>query len=473
MVNSRRDLTPQDNIGGTEVAQYPAPSFFDQFGADKQRTAPGKDRQFPKTDLRYWMGAVYKREYEYGGKTMCINHYCARIQHDGKRVIFSLHTSNRNAAAAKARTIYLYLLSSGWAATLEKFKPAKEPGTPNAVETIGQLITAILGSSTAHKQSLFAYAQKLRTIVAHIFGIEGGKKRFDYRKGGRDEWRSRIDAIPLSKLTGASIQRWKVDFIARAGNNPKELRTARISANSILRQASSLFAPKHLEGVVLPPGFSSPFQGVKFEPRQSMRYQSSFDVERLLTQALEELSASEPEKLKEMLKVVLLAAMAGLRRGEIDKLLWSAFNWERGTVRITTTEHFRAKSQDSIGEVDLDSELLTLFKRFEAERGAGLFVIESPIHPRPDAAYSHYRCERIFDRTIRWLRAHGVKGKSPLHTLRKEYGSVVCQRFGIYAASQALRHADITITSQHYLDKKQRVTPGLGHVLNSGSGDLS
>jgi hypothetical protein len=39
----------------------------------------------------------------------------------------------------------------------------------------------------------------------------------------------------------------------------------------------------------------------------------------------------------------------------------------------------------------------------------------------------------------------------------------------IYAASRALRHADIGIASQHYLDKKKRVSTGLGKLLGKNS----
>jgi len=62
-------------------------------------------------------------------------------------------------------------------------------------------------------------------------------------------------------------------------------------------------------------------------------------------------------------------------------------------------------------------------------------------------------------------REKGVKSRTPLHTLRKEFGSQICDREGIYAASRALRHADIAITSEHYVDKKKRVVSGLGHLL--------
>ena len=63
------------------------------------------------------------------------------------------------------------------------------------------------------------------------------------------------------------------------------------------------------------------------------------------------------------------------------------------------------------------------------------------------------------------------RGSSPseeaTHTLRKEFGSVVCDRHGIYAASLALGHANIGITARYYLDKKGRTTVGLGHLLTA------
>jgi hypothetical protein len=49
--------------------------------------------------------------------------------------------------------------------------------------------------------------------------------------------------------------------------------------------------------------------------------------------------------------------------------------------------------------------------------------------------------------------------------LRKEFGSQVCAKYGIYAASRMLRHADIRVTAEHYLDAKKRTPIGLGNLL--------
>ena len=69
---------------------------------------------------------------------------------------------------------------------------------------------------------------------------------------------------------------------------------------------------------------------------------------------------------------------------------------------------------------------------------------------------------RIFDRT-KWGTA-----LKPLHELRKEFGSQLCVKYGIYAASRMLRHAAMAITRAHCLDTKKRVTVGMRHLLREG-----
>jgi hypothetical protein len=97
-------------------------------------------------------------------------------------------------------------------------------------------------------------------------------------------------------------------------------------------------------------------------------------------------------------------------------------------------------------------------------RSRSKFVISGDEGAMP-GTWAKYRCNPTLERLTEWLRVHGVSGKKPLHTLRKEFGSRICDQYGIYAASRALRHADIAITSQHYLDKRARTTSGLGSLL--------
>jgi integrase len=167
-------------------------------------------------------------------------------------------------------------------------------------------------------------------------------------------------------------------------------------------------------------------------------------------------------------KLIVKHALAGLRRGEIDLLEWSSFRWEDGLIRIEATRWFHPKSEDSLGDVELETEVLELFRDYH-HQAKGSFVIESGNDPRPGATFDHYRAQAHFEKLTAWLRKNGVKSRTPLHSLRKEFGSQICDRQGIYAASRALRHANIGVTAAHYLDKKKRVVSGLGHLLK-GSG---
>jgi hypothetical protein len=413
-----------------------------------------------KTDVRYWQSKLFKPWYTRGGQIRELRQYAVRIQHKGSRDTFNLGTPNKTTAAAKARDIYVYLVANGWGAALAKFKP-KSQVVLKTHATVGDFLDELRRKADLSPKTFASYTIAFRKILSDAFRIEGGNERFDSRKGGREHWIEKVHAIKLADVTPGKVQEWKRAFLSRAGSDETRKRSASISVNSILRRAKSLFGAdvtKHLELVKLPSPL--PFDGIRFEPRQRMKYRSSFDVVKLIEKARAELSIEKPEQFK----IFLLATMAGLRRNEIDKLEWSAFRWEKGLIRIETTRWFHPKSEDSIGDVEVDPELVELFRGYRA-KAKGSFVIESSNDARPDATYDHYRCQFHFEKLAEWLREKGVKSRTPLHTLRKEFGSQICDREGIYAASRALRHADITMTSEHYVDKKKQVVSGLGHLL--------
>ena len=248
-------------------------------------------------------------------------------------------------------------------------------------------------------------------------------------------------------------------------SGPVVLRHAKNTLNSHLRKCKALLSPKFLHRLDVGEGFISPLAGVGQEPRQSMRYQSQIDLDNLMAAALHGDDDRELQRLPEpQLKIFLLAGLVGLRRNEVDKLEWSSFLWGENIIRLQTTEHFQPKTEESLADVDVDADLMDLFKQFH-EKAVSVFVVESPVAPRLNATYAHYRCDVVFKHLTIWLKKAGVPGLTPLHTLRKEFGSLMCTRYGIYAASRALRHRDIQITSQHYLDTKTRLVPGLSSPL--------
>jgi hypothetical protein len=426
-----------------------------------------------KTRLAYWRRRIFKPLYRQDGQKLHGPNFCVEIQHteilhnligEGgkaktktKRVRWSLGPGEREAAAARARAIYLHLIANGWDSTITRFKPES---TPEPDPSIGAFIAAASRVADLQPKTLRAYASALRKIASDIAGLSphyGSGKR-------RAKWLERVHAQRLSLLSSANVQKWKRDFLSRAGQDPLKQRSRRVSANTYLRLAKSLFSPAIIKQLDLELPDPLPFANVQFEPKQNTKYRSDFDIVTVIAAAREELALAAPE----LFKIFCLACFAGLRRREIDLLPWSAFRWDQGVLRIETTTHFGAKTEDSLGDIPLDGQVLELFRGYLARtQSAPQFVIESAEPPRPELSYAYYRCEAHFRRLTGWLRAHGVRSRKPLHTLRKEYGSQICSLAGIYAASRALRHANIAVTAAHYTDARAKVTTGLGHLLSS------
>jgi integrase len=357
--------------------------------------------------------------------------------------------------------MYLFVQAQGWEAALVKYRPLLAPKQTNV--TIGEFLAEVSSKADKEIKTIDDYARALRKIVSDIFELDTGKRKFDYRKGGYQEWLESVHQVKLSRLSPAKVQAWKRSFLAAAGTDPRKQRKARVSVNSFLRRARSLFSPaiiRNLSGIELPTPL--PFDGVAFESRVSRKYHSEIDVGKLIQTAREELAASEPE----VFKVFLLALMAGLRRKEIDLLEWSSFQWEAGVIRIAPTKYFHPKTEDSLGDVPLDPEVMEIFRGYRTD-ATGEFVIESSIQPNPGARYFHYRCQHVFKMLIQWLRMHGISTPKPLHDLRKEYGTQLANAHGIHAASKALRHSDISVTNAVYLDVGNRVRAGLGRYLST------
>jgi hypothetical protein len=202
-----------------------------------------------KTLVSYWERVVFQRRT--GGN------WWVQIQHGGRREKFSLRTQVQHVAAARARDTYQTLVVKGWDEALREFKPKSVPLSRD-VSTVGDFLDELKEKADLKPKTFEGYAVALRKIVADAFAIDGGKddkEKFDYRGGGRLRWLERVHAVKLAKLTPDVVQKWKRAFLSRAGDDPIRTRAAKISVNSFLRRAKSLFAPdatKHLSRVQLP-----------------------------------------------------------------------------------------------------------------------------------------------------------------------------------------------------------------------------
>ena len=433
-------------------------------GMDQKSDAkvmPNFKKRVGKTDVRYWADTIFRRK---RGEVEDTD-WTAQIQFLKRREQFPLGTPNKAAASAKARDIYLSLQASGWEATLALYKAKPEDPKPEN-STVGDLIRAV-AETTSYRNTTFAvYCAALRRIASEIARVQGNAKRFAAQGAEHKVWREKVDATPLDLLTAEAIQQWKLRYIGRHKDSPEEHGRAVNTVNAHIRNARSLFTPKALEfaakRLALPDPL--PFSEVKLErKRGTTRYTSRIDPAALVRAAKDELG-DDPTR-QEQFKIFCLALLCGLRKREIDTLLWRSVDLERGVIRIERTEYFQPKSEESAGAVDLSPELTEMLRAWKVDNHAE-FVITSPNPPRYDTSRTNYRAQRDFLELGSWLERKGVSARKKLHELRKECGAVIANSLGIFAASRALRHADIRITSQYYADKKKRITTGLDALLS-------
>ena len=417
---------------------------------------------YPKSDERHWQNRVvlYKHTDRDGNVTEDKT-YSIRISSHGKRHVFQLHTANKKLAGQKARDIYLSLKSNGWEETLDRHKPKAEKITDEP--TVGDLLRVYAEVADVPAKTAANYSRVFRTIVADIKKISGDKTRFDNVNGGAEKWRAKVDAVKLNDITRIKVQKWKLAYVKKRSADPIKEKSAKLTANSYIRYCRSLFSVKVLpylsKELELPTPL--PFDGVDLYPRQSMKYTSTFDIEKLAMLARVELPGIDQDQ---QWLIFILAVSAGLRRNEIDKLTWRQIDLDRNTISLGATKYFKPKSENSGTVVSIDSDLSELLRGYKA-REKGVFVIQEQVAPNLKSTVAHYRANRHFSALIKWLKKNGVDDRKPLHTLRKEAGSLVNQKHGLYAASHFLRHADIQVTSAHYVDNKEIITSGLGSLL--------
>jgi len=478
--------------------------------------AQDKTTKFSRNDIRFWEQRVYQPVFQGNNGTIKNGNFHVKIQAHGQRRGVSLNATSTRTAAKLAKELDGMVRLNGWEQGLKLFRG--EPPVPKNALTLGEYLAEVEASGIIKTRTLRTYITKVRTIAAFITqpkmperpnrsdsSNEVGKSKtprklskFDYVNGGAAVWQQLVDATPLRSLNAEEILRWRQRCLKPQEQNPRNLASATRSVNSCVRAGKAIFATKVLQKiahVLLPDPI--PFSTIDLLKEGNSKYRSQIaSPEALLRAGVDDLTMATTEselqaawtscggcgvapaptpaehiraelsatRKREAFKVLVLGLCAGLRRGEIDKLLWSQVDFPNGCIWVETTA-VHAPKADSDGKIPLDFQIIQLLQNWQSESEDD-FVIKGS-EAKAAGNKVQYRANRAHEELIPWLHKKGITSRMPIHTLRKEFGSIICAQAGIHAASRLLRHANISMTAAVYTDHRTNVTAGLGNSLGS------
>jgi integrase len=369
-----------------------------------------------------------------------------RLSLNGKQRRVSLGTANKTEGAKRAATFWRRLQATGgdWAeaaASIDQFLRQR-----SGAVTIGDWLEHYEGvrkTLGVRRKTAQCYNSALRNIAAMIVGIDTSShpKRADRRDA--------IDALPLSKINKRAIDL----AVKRAVKDLDDAaaKSALRNLNIKLRNARNLFSGKARESIGLKLD-SSPFDGVEIRTPKPKKYSSTINITQLLGE-----SKSLPRNQR---LAVILAACAGLRRSEIDSLLWNQVDLGAApAINIRDTWAYQIKSESSERTIPLSPDVAEFLAEQKSDCDDGFLLNGNA----PLLGKKHYslRCSGDFQQLYSWLRAQGCPQNQPLHALRKEFGSLVNQQGGVVAAQTLLGHSDLKTTASIYVEDRSRVTISL------------
>jgi len=469
----------------------------------KQTEAP-KRPAFSKNDHRFWEERVFLPTYSRDGETRETGTYVVRIQAHGERRKVSLGKTQKREAGKAALKLYGIIEARGWEKGLDEFRG--ELPRERTHLTLGAYLAEIAATGLFTPRTLRIYSVKVRRIASDIAGVRlpKGSNKFDHVNGGAKEWQRLVDLVLLEQLTPDKVSKWRADYLGQFRSNPARFKSATRTINSCIRAGKAIFKAEvreRLAGLKLPDPL--PFVNLKTAKESPNRYRSEITNPEVLLvagrrelaeatsesewQAMwreqegqgvppapskedKQLAATRANRKHEAFKVLVLGLVAGLRRGEIDRLQWSQIDLTKGEIHIEATDCFAPKA-DSCGEIPIDPEIVQLLKTWK-QKSTGRFVVAG-VEPAKNIDGYHYRANRAHQEIVKWLHSKGITARNPIHTLRKEYGSLVCEKAGVYVASRLLRHASVTMTAAVYTDDRGRVTSGLGGFMKPENTEAS
>ncbi|MEI7733118.1 MAG: tyrosine-type recombinase/integrase [Verrucomicrobiota bacterium] len=387
-----------------------------------------------KLTAEYWRERVFKRK---GADGRLAVNFCVALQHGGTRKFVYLPTGDKIKAAGMAAGIYSAIRSKGWDAALAEFDP--ERAKVHCVHTVGDVCASIMAAGLRTRTAA-NYCHGLRWWAARALDMKA--RRADFGPTGSRAYRAKAEALHLDDLRPEHLRGVIARVIAEAGGDAIKERSAKISVSSFLRNAKAGLKAAEKLGMKLPT--PRPFEGVQAPTgAKAPVYRSNIDAAELLGKARLDLRETNHAAYL----AILLALGAGLRRGEIGNLTWQHVNARTSKIDVSAGGSWTPKTLESEAAVYVDPSMIAELEHFRAGHD------------------DHVTTPAGLEAAIFWLRGQGIRDDKPLHTLRKEFGSIVAQSADLFTASKQLRHSSLAVTAAYYVENRKQVAPNIGKML--------
>lgn len=174
----------------------------------------------------------------------------------------------------------------------------------------------------------------------------------------------------------------------------------------------------------------NPTEGVKTQrvtDARPLRFLSDEECRRLLEESPDDMRA-----------IILGFLMTGMRRGELEHLVWDDIDFGARIIRIRHKPDWRPKSHER--EIPISPDLEGLLKNLKLQRSSAheyVFTLEG--RPAFDGD--------IRKRLVRIARRAGVKSLTSIHSLRHTFGSALARSgVALPVVQQLLGHSDVRTT---------------------------
>lgn len=419
--------------------------------------------------LAYWKDRLFRNTYTGAdGNKVEIPEWYVRLRFDGETRRVRLHTAEKEAAAAEALSLSGRLSKEGWRAVeMGQARLQATESIDSFCETYREVSKGL--ERPPRDISVDNYVRSLKQFAA-LAGVATLRQlRPEVIEGAREKYRRQARA---KKRVASAI----------------ENTFAKILRNSAACFSREMLVALKRRGIVVQNPFADVKKGIEIKPVVPLPESVLQRIEKEVPVLRDgDASAADPSVLPfvashrkkhgrkpqwraidfrqphpEAYVAVLLALKAGLRANEIDKARWSWFrNDGKGWIlTIAEEEDFTPKGggqrsirlatdlYEAIAATRKDASIYMLGERTARPSYS---VADGVITVGPKKkSKEHYRRPEVLRTAALWLRLRGLKDASPLHRLRKQFGSTVATAHNLFVAQKYLGHSSPVVTAKHY-----------------------